>query len=96
MGALKAEDEQAAERLTLRLLQDAYCDLAAVLRGAQPAAAAAILTVMEQRVTDVRPRICQQGSEGPASAGIAIAVGERIGEIMDQAHGRDGQAALAA
>jgi hypothetical protein len=51
---------------------------------------------MEQRVTDVLTRICQQGSEGPASAGIAIAVGERVGEIMDQAHGRDGQAALAA
>jgi hypothetical protein len=27
---------------------------------------------------------------------IAIAVGERIGEIMDQAHGRDGRSALAA
>ncbi|KST56648.1 hypothetical protein AO398_10280 [Methylobacterium sp. GXS13] len=96
MRTLKAEDEQAVERLTLRLLQDAYCDLAAVLRGAQPAAAAAILAVMEQRVTDVLTRICQQGSEGAASDRIAIAVGERIGEVMDQAHGRDGSTALAA
>lgn len=96
MRTLKVEDEQAVERLTLRLLQDAYCDLAAVLRGAQPAAAAAILAVMEQRVTDVLTRICQQGSEGAASAEIAIAVGERIGEVMDQAHGRDGSTALAA
>jgi len=96
MRTLKAEDEQAVERLTLRLLQDAYCDLAAVLRGAQPAAAAAILAVMEQRVTDVLTRICQQGSEGAASVEIAIAVGERIGEVMDQAHGRDGSTALAA
>ena len=96
MRTLKAEDEQAVERLTLRLLQDAYCDLAAVLRGAQPAAAAAILAVMEQRVTDVLTRICQQGSQGAASAEIAIAVGERIGEVMDQAHGRDGSTALAA
>jgi hypothetical protein len=96
MRALAAEDEQAVERLTLRLLHDAYCDLAAVLRGAQPQAAAAILGVMEQRVTDVLARICRQGLEGPASVAIAVAVGERIGEIMDQAHGRDGQTARAA
>jgi hypothetical protein len=96
MRALAAADEQAVERLTLRLLHDAYCDLAAVLRGAQPQAAAAILGVMEQRVTDVLDRICRQGLEGPASVAIAVAVGERIGEIMDQAPGRDGQAALAA
>ncbi len=43
MRALSAEDEQAVDRLTLQLLHDAYCDLAAVLRGAQPQAAAAIL-----------------------------------------------------
>ncbi len=88
MRALSAEDEQAVERLTLQLLHDAYCDLAAVLRGAQPQAAAAILGVMEQRVTDVLT-----GSAGrfgrAASVEIAVAVGERIGEIMDQAHGRD-------
>ena len=67
-----------------------------MLRGAQPQAAAAILGVMEQRVTDVLSRICQQGLEGPASVAIAIAVGERIGAIMDQAHGRDARSALAA
>ncbi|ACB23237.1 hypothetical protein [Methylobacterium radiotolerans] len=89
MRALSAEDEQAVDRLTLQLLHDAYCDLAAVLRGAQPQAAAAILGVMEQRVTDVLTRICRQNSEGAASVEIAVAVGERIGEIMDQAHGRD-------
>lgn len=96
MRALTAEDEQAVERLTLRLLHDAYCDLAAVLRSAQPQAAAAILGVMEQRVTDVLTRICRQGLEGDASVAIAIAVGERIGEIMDQANGRSGPPALAA
>ena len=96
MQALSAEDEQAVERLTLRLLQDAYCDLAAVLRGAQPQAAAAILGVMEQRVTGVLPGICRQGSAGAASVEIAVAVGERIGEIMDQAHGRDGRSERAA
>jgi hypothetical protein len=96
MRVLTEADEQAVERLTLQLLHDAYCDLAAVLRGAQPQAAAAILGVMEQRVTDVLSRICQQGLEGPASVAIAIAVGERIGAIMDQAHGRDACSALAA
>ena len=94
MRVLMGEDEQAVERLTLQLLHDAYCDLAAVLRGAQPQAAAAILGAMEQRVTDVLGRVCRQGLEGPAS--VAIAVGERIGAIMDQAHGRDGRPALAA
>lgn len=96
MRGLPAEDEQAVDRLTLQLLHDAYCDLAAVLRGAQPQAAAAILGVMEQRVTDVLTRICRQGSEGAASVEIAVAVGERIGEIMDQAHGRDVAGARAA
>jgi hypothetical protein len=51
---------------------------------------------MEQRVTDVLTRICRQGSEGAASVEIAVAVGERIGEIMDQAHGRDGPGVRAA
>jgi hypothetical protein len=96
MRTLTAEDEQAVERLTLRLLQDAYCDLAAVLRSAQPQAAAAILGVMEQRVADVLTRICRQGLEGDASEAIAVAVGERISEIMDQANGRGGPATLAA
>ncbi|GJE10399.1 MULTISPECIES: hypothetical protein [Methylobacterium] len=96
MRALTEEDEQAVERLTLRLLHDAYCDLAAVLRGAQPQAAAAILDVMEQRVTDVLTRICRQRLEGEASEAIALAVGERISAIMDQANGRSGHPALAA
>ena len=96
MRVLTMEDEHAVERLTLHLLHEAYCDLAAVLRSAQPQAAAAILGAMEQRVTDVLGRICRQGLEGPASVAIAIAVGERIGAIMDQAHGRDGRPARAA
>ena len=96
MRALTAEDEQAVERLTLRLLHDAYCDLAAVLRGAQPQAAAAILDVMEQRVTDVLTRIYRQRLEGEASEAIAITVGERISAIMEQANGRSTQTVLAA
>jgi hypothetical protein len=96
MWVMGRDEEQAVERLTLQLLQDAFCDLAAVLCGAQPQAAAAILTVMEQRVTNVLTRVCRQGLEGPASADIAIAVGERIGAIMDQACGQGEQAAVAA
>ena len=84
----RPDDERAVERLTLHLMEDAYCDLAAVLHGAHPQAAAAILAVMEQRVTDVLTRICRARSEGPRSEIIALAVGERIAEIMDQAHGR--------
>ena len=96
MDGQARDDEQAAERLTLQLLQDAFCDLAAVLRGAQPQAAAAILGVVEQRVADVLSRICRQDLEGPASTAIAIATGERIGAILDQAYGRSGPAARAA
>jgi hypothetical protein len=88
MTVLSHEDERAVERLTLQLLQDAYFDVAAVLGGAQPKAAAAILAAIEQRVTDVLVRICRDRSEGAASQPIAVAVGERLGEIMEQAHGR--------
>ena len=88
MAGLAQSDELAVERLTLRLLEDAYYDLAAVLQGAKPQAAAAILAVMEQRVTDVLTLVCRTRSEGESSEAVALAVGERVAEIMDQAHGR--------
>jgi hypothetical protein len=85
---LAQSEEQAVERLTLRLIEDAYYDLAAVVQGAQPQAAAALLAVMEQRVTDVLTGVCRTRAEGERSDAIALAVGERVAEIMDQAHGR--------
>jgi hypothetical protein len=85
---LPQEDERAVERLTVQLLQDAYFDVAAVLSAAQPKAAAAILAAIEQRITDVLVRICRDLSEGERSQSIALAVGERLGEIMEQAQGR--------
>lgn len=88
MTEFKLEDERAVERLTLQLLQDAYLDVAAVLSAAQPKAAAAILAAIERRITDVLIRICREESEGQGSQPIALAVGERLGDIMEQAHGR--------
>lgn len=88
MAGLAQLEEQAVERLTLRLVEDAYYDLAAVVQAAKPQAGAALLAVMEQRVTDVLTLLCRTRSEGDRSEAIALAVGERIAEIMDQAHGR--------
>ena len=88
MAGLAQLEEQAVERLTLRLVEDAYYDLAAVVQAAKPQAAAALLAVMEQRVTDVLTLLCRTRSEDERSEVIALAVGERIAEIMDQAHGR--------
>lgn len=95
MTNLSHEDEHAIDRLTLHLLQDAYFDVVAVLRGAQPKAAAAILAVMEQRVATALARMYRSDSEGASSHMIALAVGERLGEIMDQAHGNLSEARVA-
>lgn len=83
MTELTHENAHAVDRLTLHLLQDAYFDVVAVLRGAQPKAAAAILAVMEQRVANTLTRI----ESDEDAAGIASAVGARLDAIMKQAHG---------
>ena len=92
---LSLEDERAVDRLTLQLLQDAYFDLAAIVQGTQPEAADAILLAIEQRFTDVLSGLCKHQSEGASTGAIAVAVGERLGEIIGQAHGltREKQAA---
>lgn len=95
MTHLTHEDEHAVDRLTLNLLQDAYFDVVAVLRGAQPKAAAAILAVMEQRVANTLTRLCRDGADGAGSKTLASAVGERLGGIMEQAHGRVPEAKVA-
>ena len=83
MTELTHENAHAVDRLTLHLLQDAYFDVVAVLRGAQPKAAAAILGVMEQRVANTLTRLARDGE----TAGLATAVGARLDAIMKQAHG---------
>ena len=82
MTELTHENAHAIDRLTLHLLQDAYFDVVAVLRGAQPKAAAAILAVMEQRVANTLTRI----EHDEDSAEVATAVGARLDAIMKQAH----------
>lgn len=83
MTELTHENAHAVDRLTLHLLQDAYFDVVAVLRGAQPKAAAAILAVMEQRVTNTLTRI----ERDEDASGVVTAVGARLDAIMKQAHG---------
>ncbi len=83
MTELTHENAHAVDRLTLHLLQDAYFDVVAVLRGAQPKAAAAILGVMEQRVANTLTRI----ERDEENAVVATAVGARLDAIMKQAHG---------
>lgn len=84
MSELKTD--HAADRLTLHLLQDAYFDVVAVLRGAQPKAADAILAVMEQRVANTLRRIGQDETDDESHT-VAAVVGARLDAIMKQAHG---------
>ncbi len=95
MMHLSPEDEGAVERLTLHLLQDAYVDLAEVLRAVEPEAADLLLTTIEQRFADVLAGLCRHRSEGESSRAIALAVGERLWDIVGRAHGlrRDAEAA---
>ena len=83
MTELTHENAHAVDRLTLHLLQDAYFDVVAVLRGAQPKAAAAILAVMEQRVANALTRI----ERDEDASGVVTAVSARLDAIMKQAHG---------
>ncbi|MER2267171.1 hypothetical protein [Methylobacterium oxalidis] len=88
MAELIPADESAADRLAFHLLKDAYCDLAAVLRGAKPDAADALFFGIDKRIADSLARLHASGAEGPASQEIAVAVGMKIQEVLDQAHGR--------
>lgn len=87
MTELTHENAHAVDRLTLHLLQDAYFDVVAVLRDAQPKAAAAILAVMEQRVANTITRLEREEATEEDGGGLAVAVGARLDAIMKQAHG---------
>jgi hypothetical protein len=87
MAELNPEDEQAVDRLTLQLLQDAYCDVAALLLSVQPEAARGLFHGVEQRIADTLSRLRVEQAEGPASQEVLIAVGIRLSGILDQAHG---------
>lgn len=88
MTDLSAEDEQAVDRLAFHLLRDAYCDLAGVMMRANADAARTVLGTIEQRLTDTLGRFHSETAEGAASTAIVIAVGNKIGDVMDEAQNR--------
>ena len=90
MRDLSPEDAQAVDRLAFHLLREAYCDLAGVMMRASAEAARTVLGTIEQRLTDTLGRFHSETAEGAASTAIVIAVGDRIGDVMDEAQNRTG------
>jgi hypothetical protein len=89
MKDLSPEDAQAVDRLAFHLLREAYCDLAGVMMTANAAAARTVLSTIEQRLTDTLGRFHSEAAEGAASTAIVIAVGDKIGDVMDEAQNRN-------
>lgn len=82
------EDEQAIDRLTLYMLKETYCAAAGALMRMSPQVADALFQAFERQIADALQRMHVHRSEGPASTAVALAVGDRIAEILDQAHRR--------
>ncbi|MFC6388402.1 hypothetical protein [Methylorubrum zatmanii] len=82
------EDEQAIDRLTLYMLKETYCAAAGALMRMNPQAADALFQAFERQIADALQRMHVHRSEGPDSTAIALAVGDRIADILDQAHRR--------
>lgn len=89
------EDEQAIDRLTLYMLKETYCAAAGALMRMNPKAAEALFQAFERQIADALQRMHVHRSEGPDSTAIAIAVGDRIADILDQAHRRQFEPASA-
>ncbi len=82
------EDEQAIDRLTLYMLKETYCAAAGALMRMSPQAAGVLFEAFERQIADALQRMHAHRSEGPDSTAIALAVGDRIADILDQAHRR--------
>ncbi|MBB5761739.1 hypothetical protein ABEV34_15930 [Methylorubrum rhodesianum] len=89
------EDEQAIDRLTLYMLKETYCAAAGALMRMNPSAADALFQAFERQIAEALQRMHAQRSEGPDSTAIALAVGDRIAEILEQAHRRQFEPATA-
>lgn len=89
------DDEQAIDRLTLYMLKETYCAAAGALMRVNPQAAEALFQAFERQIADALQRMHAHRSEGPDSTAIALAVGDRIAEILDQAHRRQFEPAVA-
>jgi hypothetical protein len=84
-AALSEEDRRAVDRLTYFMLKEVCCSATAALARMDPAAARSLLLGIETLLTSAVARIDAQQSEGTNSAAIAVAVGTRIAEVLDQA-----------
>lgn len=88
MTDLTPEEEQVVDGLAFHLLKEAYCDLAAVLLSVREEAARALFYGVDRRIADALARIHANSAEGPRTTPIVLAVGSKIGDVLDQAHGR--------
>ncbi len=85
MSKLSSEDLRAVDRLTCFMLAEVCCSATAALARVEPEAARALLGGVETLLTGALARIDAQRSEGANSTAIALAVGTRIAEVLDQA-----------
>lgn len=87
MAELNDTDERAADRLTIFMLKELYCSAAHAMLKMNPQAAELLFLGADKLITGAIARVHDQQTEGPHSSEIAVAVGARIAEIMDEAHG---------
>jgi len=85
MSELSAEDRDAVDRLTYFMLKEVCCSATDAMAKMNPQAARALLLGVETLLTGAITRIDTQQTEGANSTAIALAVGTRIAEVLDQA-----------
>ncbi len=96
MPELSSTDREAVDRLTYFMLKEVCCSAADAMAKTNPQAARTLLTGIETLITGAITRIDAQQSEGANSTAIALAVGYRIAEVLDQARaclGEEGEQA---
>ncbi|GJD90216.1 hypothetical protein BHAOGJBA_3751 [Methylobacterium hispanicum] len=85
MSELSNEDRRAVERLSFFMLKEVCCSTADAMAKMDPEAARTLLTGIETLLTGAIARIDAQQSEGANSTAIALEVGARIADVLDQA-----------
>ncbi|AWN38266.1 hypothetical protein DK427_23070 [Methylobacterium radiodurans] len=85
MPELSHADREAVDRLTFRLLKEICCSVTDAMGKTNPEAARTLLLGVETLITAAIGRMAAQQTEGANSTAIAVAVGGRIAEVLDQA-----------
>ncbi|GJD58000.1 hypothetical protein [Methylobacterium dankookense] len=86
MSERVTEIEQAVERLSFFMLKEVYCSATAAMMKLNPDASRLLFLSIDKLITNTIAGISQHGLEGEHSTEIAIAVGNRIAEVLDRAH----------